>query len=65
MYDEGYDNGYSYRLLHKVAVIAKKSHICDVCGKSIKAGTKYYSHAMIYDGDFLYQKEHYIPCMED
>lgn len=57
--------GYSYQPLHRKQVRAKKDYICSACGKPILAGTLYISHAMIYDGDFQYQREHLINCWSE
>lgn len=43
--------------------IAKKSHVCDVCGAKIEAGEPYWYHVFIADGEFYTTKEH-IECHE-
>lgn len=60
-----YDDEIQYRLLSKKTARAKKDYTCDACGKPIPAGTMYIRHAMIYDGDFQYQREHLMPCWQD
>lgn len=59
LYDYGIDNEYaSYTLLHRKRVKARKDYTCKYCGEPIKAGSTYVSHAMIYDGEFLFERSH-------
>lgn len=59
LYDYGIDNEYpSYTLLHKKRVVARKDHVCNYCKQPIKKGTTYVSHAMMYDGEFRYNRSH-------
>jgi hypothetical protein len=47
----------TYFSLRRNWVTARKAYRCDICGNPIEAGTRYISHALIYDGEFRFWRE--------